>query len=191
MKNLRKHFLINPAFQVRFSLLFTAAVIVFSSIFPIFVFTLLETMEHHAYFKKNNGLATALNEARSDVIIFLLVMLLIITVLAFFLALFHSHRIAGPLYKLRISMIAMQQGVLDHHIRFRNKDNFMELADGFNLMTDAIFSRRRKDFERVHSVIPKLELLERSLQGEEQATVSEVLLALKELSRDTKKQTAN
>ncbi len=51
-------------------------------------------------------------------------------------------------------------------------------------MTDAIFIRRRRDFERVNSVIPKLERLQNSLSGQDQASVKEVLSALQELSRE-------
>ena len=183
MRNVRKHILINPAFQVKFALLFTLAVMVFASIFPIFVYTLFESMENHSLFKSTSALQ-ALREARSDMVIFFIVMTVVTTLTAFLLALFHSHRIAGPLYKLRMSMVAMQQGVLNQHIKFRTKDNFTELADGFNAMTDAIFIRRRRDFERVNSVIPKLERLQGSLTGESQASVTEVLNALQELSRE-------
>ena len=184
MRNVRKHILINPAFQLKFALLFSAAVLVFTSIFPIFVFTLLESMESHSLFAKSSAAIQALQEARSDIVVFLIVLVLVTALTSFLLALFHSHRIAGPLYKLRMSMVAMQQGVLNQHIKFRSKDNFMELADGFNAMADAIFIRRRRDFERVNSVIPKLERLQSSLSGEDQASVTEVLNALQELSRD-------
>jgi nitrogen fixation/metabolism regulation signal transduction histidine kinase len=184
MRNLRKHLVINPVFQVKFALLFTLAVLVFSSIFPIFVYTLFGTMEQYDFFAKNASAMQSLREARFDLSIFLGLTTLLTAATAFALALFHSHRIAGPLYKLRMSMVAMQQGVLDCHIRFRNKDNFPELADGFNAMTDSIFIRRRRDFERVNSVIPKLERLQRSLNGEEQALVTEALTALQELSRE-------
>jgi nitrogen fixation/metabolism regulation signal transduction histidine kinase len=184
MKNLRRHIFINPAFQFRFAILFTLAVLVFSSIFPIFVYTMFESMESYSYFQKNPGAIQALREAKYDLSIFLILSFLVTFLTAFILALFHSHRIAGPLYKLRMSMVAMQQGILDRHIFFRTKDNFPELADGFNAMTDAIFLRRRRDFERVSSVIPKLERLQGTLNGEEQASVTEVLTALQELSRD-------
>jgi len=184
MRNVRKHILINPAFQVRFALLFTLAVMVFASIFPVFVYTLFESMEHHALFSKSSAALAALREARSDMMVFFIVMTIVTGLTSFLLALFHSHRIAGPLYKLRMSMVAMQQGVLNQHIKFRTKDNFEELADGFNAMTDAIFIRRRRDFERVNSVIPKLERLQATLNGEEQASVTEVLNALQELSRE-------
>jgi nitrogen fixation/metabolism regulation signal transduction histidine kinase len=184
MRNVRKHILINPTFQIRFGLLFTLAVIVFASIFPVFVYTLFESMEHHDLFSKSTAALAALHEARSDMVVFFTVMTIVTALTSFLLALFHSHRIAGPLYKLRMSMVAMQQGVLNQHIKFRTKDNFEELADGFNAMTDSIFIRRRRDFERVNSVIPKLERLQSTLHGEDQASVTEVLNALQELSRE-------
>jgi methyl-accepting chemotaxis protein len=184
MRNVRRHILINPAFQVKFAILFTLAVLVFASIFPIFVYTLFESMQNLPLFSKSSAAVGALKEARSDMIIFFIVMTVVTMLTAFLLALFHSHRIAGPLYKLRMSMVAMQQGVLNQHIKFRTKDNFTELADGFNAMTDSIFIRRRRDFERVSSVIPKLERLQSTLSGEEQASVTEVLNALQELSRE-------
>jgi len=184
MRNVRKHILINPSFQVRFALLFTLAVLVFASIFPVFVYTLFESMENHSLFAKSTAALQALQEARSDMLVFFIVMMIVTVLASFLLALFHSHRIAGPLYKLRMSMVSMQQGVLNQHIKFRNKDNFPELADGFNAMTDSIFIRRRRDFERVNSVIPKLERLQASLSGESQASVTEVLNALQELSRE-------
>jgi nitrogen fixation/metabolism regulation signal transduction histidine kinase len=184
MRNVRRHILINPAFQVKFALLFTLAVMVFASIFPLFVYTLFESMEHHTLFSKSAAAIGALREARSDMVVFFVVMTVVTALTAFLLALFHSHRIAGPLYKLRMSMVAMQQGVLNQHIKFRTKDNFPELADGFNAMTDSIFIRRRRDFERVNSVLPKLERLQTTLSGEDQASVTEVLSALQELSRE-------
>lgn len=184
MRNARKQIIINPAFQIRFSLLFTLAVLVFASIFPIFVWTVFESMENHSLFSRSTAAIAAFQQARSEMALVLIVLGIVTAILAFALAIFTSHRIAGPLYKLRISMVAMQQGVLNQHIKFRTKDNFQELADGFNAMTDAIFIRRRRDFERVHSVIPKLERLQSTLTGHEQAAVTEVLNALQEISRE-------
>lgn len=184
MRNLRRHLLINPVFQLRFAALFCLAVLVFSSIFPLFVYSMFSALNNHPHFTQNATTLAALHAARYDLSIFLSVTFLVTGVTAFALAIFHSHRIAGPLYKLRMAMVSMQQGVLDKHIQFRTKDNFQEMADGFNAMTDAIFIRRRRDFERVNSVIPKLERLQRNLSGEEQALVTEALHALQELSRE-------
>jgi nitrogen fixation/metabolism regulation signal transduction histidine kinase len=184
MRNLRKHLLINPTFQLRFACLFTLAVVVFSAIFPLFVYSMFGAIEHHTYFANNPTALQALREARYDLSVFLVLTFFLTLATAFSLAVFHSHRIAGPLYKLRISMVAMQQGILDKHINFRTHDNFKELADGFNAMTDAVFIRRRRDFERVNSVLPKLERLQTNLAGEDQAVITEVVNSLRELSRE-------
>lgn len=184
MRNVRRHLLINPIFQLRFAALFCLAVLVFSAIFPLFVYSMFSALLQHPHFTQNPAALAALQQARYDLSIFLGLTFLVTLSTAFALAIFHSHRIAGPLYKLRMAMVAMQQGVLDKHIQFRTKDNFTEMADGFNAMTDAIFIRRRRDFERIHSVIPKLERLQRTLVGEEQALVTESLHALQELSRE-------
>jgi methyl-accepting chemotaxis protein len=184
MKNPRRHILIHPAFQLRFAALFTLAVATFTMIFPIFVYTSLLQLDGHPYFQKSSAALQALKETRFDLLVFLCLSALVTITSAFALSLFHSHKIAGPLYKLRMAMISLQQGVLDRRISFRRGDNFMEMADGFNAMVDSISIRRQRDFERVQSVLPKLERLQSSLSGEAQATVSQVLMALQELSNE-------
>lgn len=184
MRNLRKHILIHPGFQLRFAFFFTATVLTFSMIFPVFSYFIFDAIERHPLFEKFPLAKQALHEAQADLKLFLIALVLFTLVAGFLISLFHSHKIAGPLYKLRMAMIAMQHGVLDHQISFRTKDNFHELAHGFNEMIDAVFIRRRKDFENVQSVIPKLERLQSKLLGEELALTSEVLTALKELSQN-------
>ncbi|MCO5142700.1 MAG: hypothetical protein M9962_06390 [Oligoflexia bacterium] len=182
MKNIRRQILINPNFQLRFAILFSLAVLVYTAIFPMFVITVFQSMKKLSYIEKNPAIFQAINEAKYDIFIFCILMFFVVLFSSFFLALFHSHKIAGPLYKLRLAMISMQQGVLDRHISFRNKDNFPELASGFNAMTDAIFIRRRREFENLRTVIPKLETLCKTLTGEEKALATEALSALKEIS---------
>ncbi len=187
MKNLRRQILINPSFQIRFSFFFTATVLAFSLITATFCLGMLELVQGNPFFRDHPEALQALQGVRRDLLLVLFVVFTLIGTISFVISLYHSHRIAGPLYKLRLAMISLQQGVLDHHIKFRTKDNFVELADGFNAMADAIFIRRRRDFERLATVTPKLERLRGSLQGEEQAIAHEVLNAVVELSRDSQR----
>ncbi|NUM87804.1 MAG: hypothetical protein HUU37_01235 [Bdellovibrionales bacterium] len=187
MKNLRRQLLINPGFQIRFAFLFTATVLAFCLVTAGFCLGMFELMQGNPFFRQHQEALQALQGIRRDLVLILFVVFTLIGTVCFVIALYHSHRIAGPLYKLRLAMISLQQGVLDHHIQFRQKDNFPEMADGFNAMADAIFIRRRRDFERLASVTPKLERLRGSLQGEEQAIAHEVLNAVTELSRDSQR----
>lgn len=184
MKNIRRQLLINPGFQLRFALLHTAAILAFCFVVSSFAMSGLEYLGSHATFASNEMAQSLFRAARHDLLIVLGGLHVLIAVAAFSIAIYHSHRIAGPLFKLRVAMISLQQGVLDQHIKFRAKDNFEELADGFNAMTDAVFIRRRKDFERVGSVIPKLERLRTNLSGQDLAAVQEALNALQELHRE-------
>src|SRR3989338_5737490 len=104
MRNVRKHILINPSFQVKFAFLFTLAVMAFTSIFPFFVYTIFGSLEKHSLFANSTGALQHLHEARSDMVVFFILLTVVTILTAFLLAIFHSHRIAGPLYKLRMSM---------------------------------------------------------------------------------------
>jgi methyl-accepting chemotaxis protein len=52
------------------------------------------------------------------------------------LGVFYSHRIAGPLHNLnnRMKQIAAGEGSDSSPLRFRQKDQFQELAENFNAM---------------------------------------------------------
>ena len=68
---------------------------------------------------------------------------LVLMGLTFGICIFISHRIAGPLFKLRRSMLEVSNGKLDRHIAFRKNDYFPELQDAFNEMIDGIRDRKK------------------------------------------------
>jgi nitrogen fixation/metabolism regulation signal transduction histidine kinase len=186
MKNARKHILIQPKFQLRFAALITFTILVISLVFPIFFVSLFDIANTHPSISGNAALVQVIASAKSDFIKLTIGVQLILITANFLLAIRLSHRIVGPLYKLRISMVALRQGLLDRHISFRDKDNFPELAVEFNAMADAILARSRKDFEAVQSVLPKLDRIHGSLVGEEKAILAETLNVLRELSQEKK-----
>lgn len=57
------------------------------------------------------------------------------------LMLFYSHRIAGPVYKIRKAMGQVENGQFGSDVNLRIKDEFQELADSFNLMIDGLRKR--------------------------------------------------
>ncbi len=184
MKNIRRQFLIHPNFQLRFALYVTLAIFVISLAFPLFFFSVFSRAEQNILVSNNAAALQAFQEAQQESFWIYVSCQVILLLIGFGISLTLSHRIAGPLYKLKTAMIALQQGVLDRHIAFRKRDNFQELASIFNDMSDSLFIRRRRDYERVLSVIPKLERVQNQLQGEEKAIVHEVLTALQELHRE-------
>jgi nitrogen fixation/metabolism regulation signal transduction histidine kinase len=49
-------------------------------------------------------------------------------------ALFYSHRIAGPVYRLKKAMEEVSQGNMDIQVKIRKNDEFHDLAENFNAM---------------------------------------------------------
>lgn len=186
MTNNRRQYLINPRFQLKFAMLITLAMFVFNMAFPFFIMSVFDFAGNHNLIVNNPIAQNALNDARNEFIILMIILEVCFIMMTFVLSLYHSHKIAGPIYKLQISMQALKQGVLDRHIKFRAKDNFPELAEEFNQMSDAVFARRRKDLETVNQVLPQIEKLHTKLSGEEKNVAGEVLRSLQELSRGVK-----
>jgi methyl-accepting chemotaxis protein len=184
MKNVRRHLIINPRFQFRLSMFIMFVILAVSSGFPFVLLQMFETAGNHALIMNNPPAQLALEDVRREFLFLIISVNSVLVVASFITSIILSHRIAGPMYKLRTAMTNLRLGVLDRHIYFRDKDSFPELAEEFNAMSDAIYSRRKKDLDYVQSVLPKLERLRMNLQGEQQAIVAEVLQSLQELSRE-------
>jgi len=186
MKNARRHILIQPNFQLRFAFLITLTILVISMIFPLFFLGIFDLANSHPAISGNPTIQQAVSNAKKDFLFLTLGVQFALLVGSFVLSIYHSHKIVGPLYKLRISMVALRQGLLERHITFRTGDNFPELATEFNAMADAILARRRKDFEAIQSVLPKLDRIHATTNGEEKAYLEEALNVLRELSQEKK-----
>lgn len=141
----RANFLINKRFQLRFSFFVCSWIFALSMIYPIIIYNIFE------YFLKiaadptlhAGGLTVDRVKAiESQVLMLLGVLQLLFLLITFMLCIFLSHRIAGPLYKLRNSMQEVARGNLDLRITFRKNDHFMELQDQFNEMIQYLSIRR-------------------------------------------------
>jgi HAMP domain-containing protein len=60
------------------------------------------------------------------------------------LAMFTSHRIAGPYLRLRGAFRSVASGDFNYHLRFRGYDRLEEVADGFNEMMEAFRTELEK-----------------------------------------------
>lgn len=71
----------------------------------------------------------------------LVVACIISIILTVVLGIFLSHRLAGPLYRLKKHMGFVGDGDLSLNIKFRPKDELKDIADSFNDMLDGLSSR--------------------------------------------------
>lgn len=67
---------------------------------------------------------------------FVFVMLLLIGAAVY--AIVHSHRVAGPAYRLRNALRHLQTRDYDHYVQLRSKDFLKDLAEQVNLLNQAM-----------------------------------------------------
>lgn len=141
--NQRRAFLINPSFQLRI-----IGWMIGMSLAPICAFF----AAHHYFFWKLKSLGEEIQldeghiyfrflEAQSNQMfwIFLICSLLAVVTVAF-LGLILSHRIAGPIHRLKTHMIQLTEGKALARLSFRKDDYFVELP---NIINDYIESREK------------------------------------------------
>jgi HAMP domain-containing protein len=77
----------------------------------------------------------------------LIIILPVVFVFLGIIVIFISHRIAGPLYRLKMFMEKVENGDYSVELKFRKNDSIHDVADSFNRMVEGIkekFSKEQK-----------------------------------------------
>lgn len=155
-KNRRAILLVNKPFQFRFALYVCSWVIGLGLAYPLMISTLFDYFLKYLALDPNGFPAQQLEEARKNFFQFFIWMQAACVGIIFSLSLFLSHRIAGPLHKLKLYFQAAQQGQFSQNLTFRKTDYFQELATEYNGMIKVI-SKKMESHEK-HLMVARLEL---------------------------------
>jgi methyl-accepting chemotaxis protein len=107
----------------------------------------------------NPSLVPLLHHAHS---IFLVRALIYLT-LIFAIAMFVSHRFAGPIYRFEQSAQAVGSGDLTHRVSLRTGDELLELQEEFNGMVSNLQSLVQKDRNLIHRLSSRLDAIQKQL----------------------------
>lgn len=126
--------------------------------------------------------AERLLDKRSQVLWQLILLQGLFLMVTFLLSVFLSHRIAGPLFKLRSTMDRMRTGDRDaREVRFRKQDHFAELAESYNGLMRSFESRFDKNTSAAGAALLKLEKLQGQAGPEAQKSIQEAMALMKEI----------
>lgn len=149
--------LIDRAFQLRFSWYVCSWILALGLINPAIANTLFELVLKYAESVPGNpGIAT-LQSMRGNVILLLVLLQLLFAGAVFVTSLFLSHRIAGPIHKLKLFIRAAKEGAIDRDLTFREKDHFKEVATEYNSMMESIRDMFSRNSELAASVADSIE----------------------------------
>lgn len=143
----RANFLINKKFQLKFAFYVCSWIFALSMVYPLIIYNIFEYfLQMVSQGADAHGVITVekIKAVENQVLLLLGILQLLFLGITFMLSIFLSHRIAGPLYKLKKSMEEVARGNLDLRITFRKNDHFMDMQDTFNDMIQHLSVRRWK-----------------------------------------------
>lgn len=132
--------LINPTFQMRMALRFIVIYIVVAGIFQVFFMILLN--KYMDNFVKAFPITTNQHLVLHDIIIqIILAMSLLILIGAlsiFIMAVYYSHKIAGPIYVIKNNINKLIEKDFQIRSNFRDGDEFNEISESLNRLADIL-----------------------------------------------------
>ena len=91
------------------------------------------------------ALKDAIARAQMHIALVVAAVVLVHIVLVVWLGLITSHRIAGPIYRIRKSLEEVAKGNMNVRIHLRKHDKLVEVADAFNAMMESLAAKAAPD----------------------------------------------
>lgn len=137
----RAKILINRRFQLKFAFFVCSWIFALSMVYPLIIFSLFEMFLKFVPQDSAQSLAH-IKDIQGQVLFLLALLQLAVLLITFLISIFLSHRIAGPIYRIKKAMEEISKGNFDQRVTLRKNDHFMELQDSFNEMSQHLAVRK-------------------------------------------------
>jgi methyl-accepting chemotaxis protein len=148
-QNQRSIFLINKPFQLRLSFYVCSWLFALSVVYPIIIYNMFDYFRRYLQLDPNGPSLASIQSVRQEVVYLLAMFQTIFLIITFLISIFVSHRIAGPLYKMKMFFRQNGGGKLSPKLQFRKGDYFQEMAQEYNEM----LAKMRGDLTSVHALV--------------------------------------
>ncbi len=118
---------------------------------------------------------------RTQLFIFLVLLQIGFTGLTFFICIFFSHKIAGPLYKLQKHLGKIRNKETHSKLTFRKGDYFQDLAEEVNMTFDQIEEDYKNDLMYMSEVSSYLNNLSLVVPDDKRVVLNEIINRLDEI----------
>lgn len=130
----RRNYFINQRFQAGFILRFCALVAA-GGLLTIGILYLLSLQSNTVFFVNSRVVVRSTAEFILPLLIqTVLIVMVIIGLATVILTLLVSHKIAGPIYRFKKVLQALEEGDFSSEFRIRRSDQFQDVAEAFNKM---------------------------------------------------------
>lgn len=179
----RSIFLINRPFQLRFSFYVCSWLFALSLAYPLIIYQLFEYFVRYMANDPTGPGVAVLQQTKQEMVWLLVLLQIIFLTVTFLISIFVSHKIAGPLYKLRKFFEQAERGEWSGKLFFRKRDHFPELAESYNEMMAAI---RARVSAGVSDAAREVEAAAASASPDSRAKLEKALATLRELESSSR-----
>ena len=168
----RSIFLINRKFQIRFSVYVCSWLLAVSFVYPWIVKNLFDYFIRYLARDPSGPPPEILVQTQREVLATLLSFQVLLLMSTFLISIFMSHRVAGPLYKLRMFINRAKEGDLSEDLYFRKNDHFSEIAEDYNGMIHEMKSHLKRNSEALDQAAHRVGLLTENAQPKDKAELA-------------------
>lgn len=93
-----------------------------------------------------------------------------------------THKVAGPMYKLKSHLTAIRSGETITPLRFRNGDYFQDVAEEVSLFLETVQLNQENDFLYLEEVAQYIQNLSPVVPDDKKPILNEISVKLREIS---------
>lgn len=102
--------------------------------------------------------------------------------MVFVAAIFISHKIAGPIYKLKNYLADVRDGGGNYPLSFRKGDNFIDLAEDVNKTISYLRTKREEEIEYLEEVIAYMDNISLVVPQDKKPVLDEICQKLRKIT---------
>lgn len=147
----------------------------------IYPFTIYDLFNSFIANTSNEITQAQLKNGRQNLILWLSIYQLAFCAIIFIVAIFMSHKVAGPIYKIQSFLKKVAEGVNPGKLFFRTGDYFLELAEDYNEAMDQVKETQQADFAYISEVNSFIKNLSSVVPEDKKPVLNEIVQRLSEI----------
>jgi len=169
----RSIFIVDTKFQLKFSILMSLVIIIFSSFYPLVIYQALSAIGDKFPQSK-----VSVDDMKTSLQMLLILWQLIFGLVIFIVCIIFTHKVAGPLYKLKKYLSNLRNGYNDGKLYFRNGDYFQDVADEVNSTIEVYQDHFKEDTVYISEASAYLKNLRQTVPDDKKVVINEIVKRL-------------
>ena len=182
MDHKRRNYLINTRFQLKFCILATLIIALCCSIYPLSFYGIMTGLVE-SISALSPELTANLEENKRSILYFFIRWQIIISSLIFVICIFFSHKIAGPIYRIRKSLQQVQKEGKWETMYTRKGDYFPELVSDINRVFEKGNGKNVKSLTGIKEINTCLKDLAVNAPQDKKEALNEIIKKLSEVQK--------